>query len=357
MLPEFKRQRCSYRDVPCQQRVERLAVEGSVEVEAVAPDGEYAATSRVDGVARIWRASSAQPLLSQPNGRVFGLSTKYATLGLMTLDGFGRPDANKLRLRIIRLGDAFVVAELALEDGLREAVFSPDGERLLLVTDDYALRMIELTTGRPLWQLPGGKGIRRVVFSGDSRLLAATQPAASDGSVDILNVATGNPVREAIHGSAGASVMVLTLGDDGALLAVGEVSGGLAVHGTASGRQVMRASHNDQIVDIALSADHRLLATASADGSTRIFDLRQGREVARIVAPSPPTRVRFSPSGRHLAIGSADSVRLWPLRPDELVAEACRRVPRDMSVDEWHLYLPNDAPRACREAMTRLEQR
>ena len=357
MLPEFKRQRCSYRDVACQRGVERLAVEGSVEVEAVAPDGEYAATSRVDGVARIWRAGSAQPLLSQPNGRVFGLSTKYAALGLMALDGFGRPDANKLRLRIVRLGDASVVAELAIEEGLREAVFSPEGERLLLVTDDYALRMIELTTGRPLWQLPGGKGIRRTVFSGDSRLLAVTQPAASDGSVDILDVATGNPVRDAIRGSAGASVMVLTLGDDGALLAVGEVSGGLAVHDTASGRQVMRASHNDQIVDIALSADHRLLATASNDGSTRIFDLRQGREVARIVMPSPPSRVRFSPSGRHLAISSADSVRLWPLRPNELVADACRRVPRDMSVDEWHLYLANDAPRACREAMTRLEQR
>jgi len=129
------------------------------------------------------------------------------------------------------------------------------------------------------------------------------------------------------------------------------------VHDTASGRPVMRASHNDQIVDIALSADQRLLATASNDGSTRIFDLRQRREVARIVAPSLPSRLRFSPSGRHLAIGSGDSVRLWPLRPNELVVDACRRIPRDMSVDEWHLYLPNDAPRACREAMTRLQQR
>jgi WD40 repeat protein len=97
-----------------------------------------------------------------------------------------------------------------MEEGLREAIFSPEGERLLLVTDDYALRMIELTTGRPLWQLPGGTGIRRTVFSGDGRLLAATKPAASDGSVDILDVATGNPVRDAIRGSAGASVMVLT---------------------------------------------------------------------------------------------------------------------------------------------------
>ena len=254
-------------------------------VEALAPDGEYAVTSRIDGVARVWRAGSAQPMLSQPHGRVFDLSTKYAALGLMTLDGFGRPDNKaEMPLRIVRLADALVVAELMLADGLRQAVFSPDGGRLLLVTDDYTLRMIEPTTGRPLWQLAGGKGIRTVVFSGDSQLLAATQPAASDGSVEILDVATGNPIRESINGSAGATVMVLTLGDDGALLATGEVSGGVAVHDTASGRQLMRASHNDQIVDIALNADHRLLATASADGSTRILDLRKGQEVARIAA-------------------------------------------------------------------------
>jgi len=108
---------------------------------------------------------------------------------------------------------------------------------------------------------------------------------------------------------------------------------------------------------VAEGDDHGQLATASADGSTRIFNLRSEREVARIVSPSPPGHVRFGPSGRHLAIASADGVSLWLLRPDELVAEACRRVPRDMSVAEWRLYLPDDAPQACRQAIESLKPR
>jgi hypothetical protein len=66
MLPEFKRQRCSYRDVACQRGVERLAVEGSVEVEAVAPTGSTRPQAALTAWRAIWRAGSAQPMLSQP---------------------------------------------------------------------------------------------------------------------------------------------------------------------------------------------------------------------------------------------------------------------------------------------------
>ena len=92
----------------------------------------------------------------------------------------------------------------------------------------------------------------------------------------------------------------------------------------------------------------RALASASADGSARLIDLRRGQEIARISPESAPHRVRFSPDDRYLATGTERGVQVWAWRVDDMVAEACRRVPHDMAPAEWRLYLGDSAPQACR---------
>ena len=43
----------------------------------------------------------------------------------------------------------------------------------------------------------------------------------------------------------------------------------------------------------------------------------------------------FSADGRWLASAAGLEARLWPLRAEDLVAEACVRVPRNLSCAEW----------------------
>jgi hypothetical protein len=52
--------------------------------------------------------------------------------------------------------------------------------------------------------------------------------------------------------------------------------------------------------------------------------------------------VAFSPDGRHFASAGGSTVRVCPWQPDHLVAEACARVTRNLSQEEWTQYLGDE---------------
>jgi hypothetical protein len=49
-------------------------------------------------------------------------------------------------------------------------------------------------------------------------------------------------------------------------------------------------------------------------------------------------RLAFSPDGKYLVTGN----KAWLLWPDDLVAEACARLTRNLSPEEWRQYLGDE---------------
>jgi WD40 repeat protein len=50
----------------------------------------------------------------------------------------------------------------------------------------------------------------------------------------------------------------------------------------------------------------------------------------------------FSSDGRYLATAGGNVAYVWLWRPEDLVTEACSRLTRNLTQEEWQQYLPDE---------------
>ena len=135
-------------------------------------------------------------------------------------------------------------------------------------------------------------------------------------------------------------VALVAFGPDGRLLAPGGLGTDARVWDASTGEGVSRLPHGGAITAMVFGSDGARLMTGSIDGAARVWDPLTGREVARLQPRSAVLGVAVAPDGRHVATASEDGyVRTWFLRPDDLVAEACARVTRNLTREEWSQFL------------------
>jgi len=89
-----------------------------------------------------------------------------------------------------------------------------------------------------------------------------------------------------------------------------------------------------------ISTDGRYLATSSQE-MVRLWEMKSGREAFRI--PTKDCLLALNQEARYLAtISDRNTVRVWFLRQDDLIEEACQRLPRNLSEEEWREYVGDD---------------
>lgn len=108
---------------------------------------------------------------------------------------------------------------------------------------------------------------------------------------------------------------------------------------------------------IAISADDRYLAIGGGDGDLQIRTLPDGVEIAVLPHDGAVTKFAFSPDGDFVVSAGVDAfaILMWIVSPDILMDDVRRRLDRDLTKDEWALYVGNEPYAETRaSASTRL---
>jgi WD40 repeat protein len=253
-----------------------------------------------------------------------------------------------------------------------QLAFSPDGRLLAVAVDPngggdgfYVQRRqgeVQLwdvasrsRVGRKI--VPGGGSVVAVAFNRAGTLLAT----GSGGRLDLWDVAT-----QAHHGEP------MRVSDDGIQSVAFDPSGSLVAGGGAIGpARVWRVTdqrpafppltgHTGPITGAAFGPAGSFLATTSLFGATRLWDSESGHGYGdelvgspRWLGPKAPSiplpflglRNAFSPDGTLLAVASVETLgMLWEVDPAVWRQRACVIAGRNLSREEWSLYLPAGTP-------------
>jgi WD40 repeat protein len=332
------------------------------------PDGTRLVAGQLDGdVLEVDPATRRQHRLLHLDSAVTGVGfhPDGRRIALATIDG---------RVRILDLERKTTVS-LPLDDrnaAVWQVAFSPDGRLLVVVVDPNGsgdafylqqrqgeVQLWDVGSGRRVGRkiLPGAGSVFSVAFSPDGSLLAT----GSAGQLDLWDVA-----GQARHGRS------MKVSDDGVLSVAFDPSGALVAGGGATGPvRVWRVAdqrpafppltgHSGPITGAAFESGGSLLATASPFDGARLWDpetgLGLGDELVgspRWLGPRAPSidlpflglRNAFSPDGKLLAVAGVETLgMLWAVDPVLWGDRACSIAGRNLSREEWKLYVPPETP-------------
>ena len=313
-------------DVTTRQVARRI--EGDLVVSAVAvhPEGTLVAVGTVDGQVRLFdleTGASAGSVLDAGSAAVWQVAFS--------------PDGRLLAVAVD-------------PNGAGEGFFTQQYQGEVQLWDVESLRRV----GRPI--VPGAGSVFTLAFSPDGTLLAT----GSGGRLDLWDVASqghhGRPMRVADDG-----VLSVAFDPSGTLVAAGGAIGPVRVWRVEDGTPAFPplSGHTPgYVTGSAFDPAGALLATTSLFGGTRIWDPETGLGYGdELVSRWPesleptvdlaalPLRNAFSPDGTLLATAGVNAhAMLWEVDSAVWRRRACAVAGRNLSREEWRLYLPEGTP-------------
>ena len=337
-------------DIATGKEVARYWHETHVQAVAFSPDGRSLATGTETGMVFLWALETDQQVTKLAHDDPV-TSITYSTDGRLLLTTTRKEGVEQIH--------AWYVSSLTrrFNSSLRNyesIALGPNGRYLAAMSSSMRspgiLRLVELTTGKEKGHMQSKGALSGIAFSADGQFVAA---AFVDENTRVWSVPEEREVFKIPY--SGRS---LAFSLDSRYLVIGGSLWDL----TQSSEQgqlltedkVHALPHEDTIFDVAFSPDGRYVATGSQDGTARVWSVSNGEELARLTHTSNVYEVRFSPDSQYLASRDQNGItKVWRLWPEDLVSEACRRVERNLTPEEWRRYLGDEPYR--RTCETNLE--
>jgi WD40 repeat protein/DNA-binding winged helix-turn-helix (wHTH) protein len=241
------------------------------------------------------------------------------------------------------------------------AVFSPDGQRILTASEDNTARMWNTADGRLLAVLSGHLDrVHCAIFSPEGQRILTTSDDhtariwnTADGTLEAILKGHTREVRSAAFSSNGLHILTASYDETvriwntaGRLLGV--IHSGNSIQSAAfspDGQRIVTASANpaSPTVQVWRTADSHLLATlrghtnsinyaefspdgqrivtASSDNTARVWNALDGRLLVTVYHDGGVWHATFSPDGRRIVTASYDhTARVWNTADGHLLA-------------------------------------
>lgn len=271
---------------------QRLALYNATAI-VFSPDGRFVAAAHENGEVKVWDTMREQRPVSLPHHShvstlIFSAHGQYLAIGCQ--NGTTHIWEWKCSANVVQLPHPDVVSAGA---------FTPDGSSLVTVCEDGRVRV---------WKWKERCQCQMVDLPHQE--CHVSQAIVSPAGDYLLTVSQGHEAR---------------------------------VWDLATGSLISYKGHQDIVLAATFSPDGAYVATACRDGTAGIWETTTDRQLARLEHQSSVYACTFSPDGKYLITASDNhQIGIWLWRPDDLIREANRHLTRNLTKEEWQLYVGNE---------------
>ncbi len=227
--------------------------------------------------------------------------------------------------------------------------FLPDNSGFLSTASDHSLRLTNQTTGKSQQLLSLPFDLKSIDVSGDGNWMAGV---ATSGELVLVNLRTNT--YETLANEAPNRVLSVAFHPTRNLIAYGvEVinESGIPTRGIvklfdATRKQVTKqlSGHKSGISAIRFSPDGLLLASAGLDRKLQMWVVDEEEDLPILMDNNNGNiwDIGFAKDSNYL-IASCNNgeIRIWPTDPKMLAEQVCPKLTRNMTPEEWGIYVAN----------------
>jgi WD40 repeat protein/serine/threonine protein kinase len=206
------------------------------------------------------------------------------------------------------------------QDVVNDAVFSPDGARILTASRDRTAKLWDTASGKLIASFAHQDGVLHVAFSPEgARILTASV----DHSAKLWDAPSGKLIASFTHKDR---VSDAEFSPNGGRILTASADNTAKLWDAASAKLIASFAHEGAVENAVFSPDGVRILTASADGTAKLWDATSGRLIASFARGNSLYGAKFSPDGTRILTASADNTaKIWDAASGNLIVSVAHQ--------------------------------